>query len=138
MSFEQKLFNLTNSKNIIKHLFYGFLILLAIDILSTLYILTFLPATTEKNFIARLFISKFGIFWGLIISVPFEFVVLGITFIIFYIFLYLLTEPFKSRIQKWPDIYCISLIIVLFISILLHLNGILNNFSLLVSRMLGF
>lgn len=138
MSFEEKLFNLTNSKNIIKRFFYGFLILLSIDILSTLYILTFFPATTEKNFIARLFISKLGNFWGLIISVPFEFVILGITFIIFYIFLYILTEPLKSRMKKWPNIYCLSLIIVLLISIVLHLNGILNNLSLLVSRIFGF
>ncbi len=70
MSFKEKLFNLINTKNTIKRFIYGFLILLSIDILSTVYILTFFPATTEKNIIARLSISKFGNFWGLLISVP--------------------------------------------------------------------
>ena len=138
MSFKEKLFNLINSKNTIKSFFYGFLILLSIDILSTLYILTFFPETTEKNIIARLFILKFGNILGLMISVPFEFVILGIIFIIFYVFLYILIEPLKSRMEKWPNIYCLTLIIVLFIANVLHLKGVLNNLSLLVHLIFGF
>ncbi len=138
MGFKGKIFDLIHSKNTIKRFFYGYLILLSIDILSTLYILTFFPETTEKNLIARFFISKFGNFWGLIISVPFEFVNLGIIFIIFYVFLYILKESLKSTMEKWPNIYCLSLIIVLFIAIVFHLNGVFNNLSLLVRLIFGF
>ena len=132
MSFEEKLFTIINSKNSIKSFFYGFMILLSIDILSTVYILTFFPETNEKNIIAQLFISKFGNFWGLLFSVPFEFVILGVTFTFFYVILYILIKSLKNRMKKWPNIYCLSLIIVLFIAIILHLNGIFNNLLLLV------
>jgi hypothetical protein len=138
MSFEEELFKLINSKNTIKRFFYGFLILLSIDILTTLFILTFFPATTEKNFLARFFISEFGNFWGLIISIPFEFANLGIIFIICYVFFYIIIRSLKSRTEKWPNIYYLSLIIVLFIAILLHLNGVFNNLSLLVRLIFGF
>ncbi len=138
MSFEEKLFNLINSKNTIKRFFNGLLILLSIDVLSTVYILTFFPSTTEKNIIARLFISKFGIFWGLMISVPFEFVILGVMFIIFYVFLYILKTSLKSRVEKLPNICYLSLIIVLFIANVLHFKGIFNNLSLLVRLIFKF
>lgn len=131
MSFEEKLFIIINSKKSIKYLFYGFIIILSIDILSTVYILTFFPATNEKNILARIFISKFGNFWGLLFSVPFEFIILGVTFIYFYVILYILIESLKSRMKKWPNIYYLSLIIVLFIAIILHLNGVFNNLRVL-------
>lgn len=132
MSFEEKLFNIINSKNLIKYSCYGFITLLSIDILSTLYILTFFPATTEKNILARFFISKFGNFWGLLFSVPFEFIILGVTFIFFYVILYILIESLKRKRKRYPDIYYLSLIIVLFMAIILHLNGVFNNLLLLV------
>ncbi|NJD78413.1 MAG: hypothetical protein FIB08_15185 [Candidatus Methanoperedens sp.] len=134
----EKIFNLIYSKNTIKEFLYGFLILLSIDILSTIYILTFFPETTEKNFIARFFISKFGNFWGLIVSVPFEFVNLGIIFIFVYVILYILIEFLKRRMKKRPDISCLSLTIILFIAIVFHLNGVINNLLLLVRLIFGF
>lgn len=138
MSFEEKLFNIINSKNSIKYFFYGFIIILSIDILSTVYILTFFPQTTEKNILARFFISKFGNFWGLLFSVPFEFIILGVTFIYFYVILYILIESLKSRMKKWPNTSSLSLIIVLLIAIILHLNGVYNNLSLLVRLIFRF
>ncbi len=128
-----------NSKNSIKHLIYGFLLVLSLDVLSTFYILTFLPASTEKNLIARLLILKFGNFWGLLFSIPFDFIILGIIFITFYVMLYTLFQIFlKKIIEKLPDVSDISLIITLLIAIVLHINGILNNMSLLVNQIFGF
>ena len=89
MSFGERMYDFVNSKFTVNRLLFVLLISIILDILSTLFMLTFLPATYEKNIIALHLISKFGNFWGLIISVPFEFVILGILFIIFYILLHI-------------------------------------------------
>lgn len=138
MNFE-KLFDLIISRNSIKRLIYGFLLFLSLDVLSTLYILTFLPASTEKNIIARLLILKFGNFWGLIFSIPFDFVILGIIFIILYSILYMIFRiSLEKRMVRLPDVSDISLILTLLIAIILHINGVLNNISLLASQIFGF
>ncbi len=138
MNFE-KLFDIIVSRNTIKRLIYGFLFFLLLDVLSTLYILTFLPASTEKNIIARLLILKFGNFWGLIFSIPFDFVILGIIFIILYSILYMIFRiSLEKRMVRLPDVSDISLILTLLIAIILHINGVLNNLSLLASQIFGF
>ncbi len=138
MNFE-KLFDIIVSRNTIKRLIYGFLFFLSLDVLTTLYILTFLPASTEENIIARLLILKFGNFWGLIFSIPFDFVILGIIFIILYSILYMIFRiSLEKRMVKLPDVSDISLILTLLIAIILHINGVLNNISLLASQIFGF
>lgn len=138
MSFNKKTFDLIDSKFTVKRLLSGYLIFLFIDILSTLLLLTFLSATYEKNIMAAPLISKFGNFWGLIISVPYELVILGKIFIFFCIFLYILQIIMKKRVEKWPNIPNLSLRIVLFIAIVLHFNGLGNNLLVLARRIFVF
>lgn len=138
MRFEEKLFDLINSKKAIRYFLSGFLLFLFLDIISTLYILTFFPGTFEKNIIAAPLITKFGNLLGLIISFLFEVVILGIIFISFYVFLHMLRNISKNKIEKWPSVSRISLIIVLFIATVLYLNGVRNNLLLVVRRIFGF
>ncbi len=144
MSFDEKLFDLIDSIFTVKRLITGFLILLFIDMLSTFYILTFLSATYEKNIMARPLLSKFGNFWGLIISAPYEFVILLGIFIFFCIFLYILQIIvyrlqiiIEKKVKKWPNIPNLSFRIILFIAIVLHFKAIGNNLLLLVRRIFG-
>lgn len=138
MSFGERMYDFVNSKFTVNRLLFGFLISILLDILSTLFMLTFLPATYEKNIIALHLISKFGNFWGLIISVPFEFVILGILFIIFYILLYVLKISLKNIMEKQSNIFYMTLRIVLFIAIVLHLNGVRNNLLLMARLIFEF
>ncbi len=126
MNFNEKITGLINSKKTIKYLFYGLSFTLAFDIMTTVYELTFIKETREKNPIAYYLIQNFEIVPGLMISVIIEF----IFWVLFYIGLKTtLLEISKNDTRL--NIANASGIMVLFIAFVFHIKGVVNNMRVL-------
>jgi len=127
MDFKEKIIELINSKKAIKYTFYGFAFTLTFDVITTVYELTFIKQTHEKNPIAYYLIQHFQIVPGLMISVLIE--------LIFWVLLYIGLKKHLLIISKKEEnrlnIPNASGIIVLFIAFAFHIKGVVNNLQVL-------
>jgi len=129
MNFKEKIIEVVNSKKAIKYLFYGFAFTLTFDIITTVYALTFIKQTHEKNPIAYYLIQNFEIVPGLMISVLIE--------LIFWVLLYIGLKKNLLKISKQENnrlnISNASGIIILLIAFVSHIKGGVNNVRVLFS-----
>ncbi len=123
MKVNKKIIDIIKSEKTTRRLIYWFAFSVMLDVIITIYELTFMEGIREKNPLANHLIQKFGIIPGLLTSVGVE-----ISFFAsFYILLKKLLPGIPIYRGNWETILDGLWIVILLMAFILHFKAIVNN-----------